>query len=132
MIAQASMTLVLFLSSWLLFAMPVAFGALWGGVICLLAHAWSGFQLWLSPANRLPRRMATAAIRAEVGKIVIILLLLAVTFSKVPATREPGIAAMLLAGFFLVQLAGWIWLARAVNVPAAATGEADSAEHDDQ
>ncbi|MDF1725155.1 MAG: ATP synthase subunit I, partial [Alcanivorax sp.] len=49
--------------------------AAWGGTISLIAYAWGGFQLWMHPGNRAPKRMATAAIRAEMGKIAIMLLL---------------------------------------------------------
>ena len=75
--------------------------AAWGGTISLIAYAWGGFQLWLHPGNRAPKRMATAAIRAEMGKIAIMLLLFWLTFSKVPEAREMKIAMVLLLGFML-------------------------------
>ena len=110
--AQASAALAIAALAALTAGPNYGLAALWGGTICLLAHAWGGFQVWLHPRNHKPGRMATAAIRAEFGKIVIMLLLFWLTFSRVPATREQGMAAMLLAGFFLVQVAGWVALAR--------------------
>ena len=86
--------------------------AAWGGTISLMAYAWGGFQIWLHPANRAPKRMATAAVRAEMGKIAIMLLLFWLTFSKVPEAREMKIAMVLLLGFLLTQVVGWIQVAR--------------------
>ncbi len=86
--------------------------AAWGGTISLIAYAWGGFQLWLHPGNRAPKRMATAAIRAEMGKIAIMLLLFWLTFSKVPEAREMKIAMVLLLGFMLTQIVGWVQVAR--------------------
>ena len=97
----------------------------WGGTITLIGSTWAGFQLWLHPKNQQPARMATAAIRAEVGRIVITLLLLWQSFRKWPEVREIDMAAALLIGFFLVQLAGWIWLARATGKAQVDSG-ADS------
>ena len=85
--------------------------ALWGGGISLIAYTWAGFQLWIHPGNRMARRQASAAIRAEVGKVVILLLLFWLTLSEWPATRSSN-ALILFAAFFVSQLAGWIWLAR--------------------
>lgn len=85
--------------------------ALWGGGICLIAYAWAGFQLWIHPGNRNARRLASAAVRAEVGKVVILLLMFWFTLSEWPATRSSN-ALILFAAFFVSQLAGWIWLAR--------------------
>ena len=62
--------------------------AAWGGTISLIAYAWGGYQIWLHPGNHAPKRMATAAVRAEMGKIAIMLLLFWLTFSKVPETRK--------------------------------------------
>lgn len=87
----------------------------WGGAITWIASTWAGFQLWLHPKNQQPARMATAAIRAEVGRIAITLLLLWMSFRKWPEVREIELAAALLLGLFLVQVAGWIWLARATG-----------------
>ena len=95
------------------FGPEVALAALWGGVICLLGHAWGGFQVWLHPRNRYPERMAGAAVRAELGKLVIIISLLWLTFSQYEVMRGREMAAALLAGFFLVQVAGWVVLATA-------------------
>ena len=86
--------------------------AAWGGTISLIAYAWGGFQLWMHPGNRAPKRLATAAIRAEMGKIAIMLLLFWLTFSKVPEAREMKIAMVLLLGFLLTQVVGWIQVAR--------------------
>lgn len=91
--------------------------AAWGGAICLLAHGWAGFQVWLHPRNSEIRHQTGAAIRAEVGKIAIMLLLFWVSFKGWPELRERNAAAALLANFFLVQVVGWIWLARATGAP---------------
>ena len=93
--------------------------AAWGGTISLIAYAWGGFQLWLHPGNRAPKRMATAAIRAEMGKIAIMLLLFWLTFSKVPEAREMKIAMVLLLGFMLTQIVGWVQVARLDGQTAA-------------
>lgn len=93
--------------------------AAWGGTISLIAYAWGGFQLWLHPGNRAPKRMATAAIRAEMGKIAIMLLLFWLTFSKVPEAREMKIAMVLLLGFMLTQIVGWVQVARLDGQAAA-------------
>lgn len=86
--------------------------AAWGGTICLIAYAWGAFQIWMHPGNRAPERMATAAMRAEMGKIAIMLLLFWLTFSKVPEAREMKIAMVLLLGFLLTQIVGWVQIAR--------------------
>ncbi|MBD3644801.1 ATP synthase subunit I [Alcanivorax sp.] len=93
--------------------------AAWGGSISLIAYAWGGFQLWMHPGNRAPKRMATAAIRAEMGKIAIMLLLFWLTFSKVPEAREMKIAMVLLLGFMLTQIVGWVQVARLDGQTAA-------------
>jgi len=93
--------------------------AAWGGTISLIAYAWGGFQLWMHPGNRAPKRMATAAIRAETGKIAIMLLLFWLTFSKVPEAREMKIAMVLLLGFMLTQIVGWVQVARLDGQTAA-------------
>ena len=93
----------------------VAFGLLvtgLAGVFAGLVAAWGGFQIWMHPGNRAPKRMATAAMRAEMGKIAIMLLLFWLTFSKVPEAREMKIAMVLLLGFLLAQVVGWIQVAR--------------------
>lgn len=101
--------------------------AAWGGTICLLAHGWAGFQVWLHPRNSETRHQAGAALRAEVGKVAIMLLLLWVSFKEWPELRERNAAAALLANFFLVQVVGWIWLARATGAPpdGGASGKQD-------
>jgi len=86
--------------------------AAWGGTISLIAYAWSGFQIWLHPGNRAMTRMATAAVRAEMGKIAIILLLFWLTFAKVPEAREMKMAMVLLIGFMLTKVVGWIQIIR--------------------
>ena len=58
--------------------------AAWGGTLSLIAYAWGGFQIWMPPGNRAPKRMATAAMPAEMRTIAIMLLLLWLTFPKVP------------------------------------------------
>jgi len=93
--------------------------AAWGGTISLIAYAWGGFQLWMHPGNRAPKRLATAAIRAEMGKIAIMLLLFWLTFSKVPEAREMKIAMVLLLGFMLTQIVGWVQVARLDGQTAA-------------
>ncbi|MDF1628476.1 MAG: ATP synthase subunit I [Alcanivoracaceae bacterium] len=93
----------------------VALAGLIGGGIATVASGWAGFQLWLHPGNRQADRAATAAIRAEIGRVVIVLLLLWLTLKHWPEARQGATAMMLFAGFFVVQLVGWIWLARATG-----------------
>jgi ATP synthase protein I len=113
--AQGLVTLVIVaLASWP-GGREVALSALIGGGIATVASGWAGFQLWLHPGNRQPNRAATAAIRAEVGRVAIVLLLLWLTLKHWPEARQGAPAIMLFAGFFVVQLAGWIWLARATG-----------------
>lgn len=101
--------------------------AAWGGTISVIAFAWSGFQLWLHPGNHALKRMATAAIRAEMGKIALLLLLLWLSFKHWPELREAHTAAALLISFFLVQAVGSIWLARATGT---SNDERASGKHD--
>lgn len=91
--------------------------ALWGGVISLLGYLWAGFQMWLHPGNARPVRSATRAIRAEFGRVVIVLLLLWLTLDRWPETRAMSGALTLFASLFLTQLAGLIWLVRAAGEP---------------
>lgn len=93
----------------------VALSALVGGGIALVANSWAGFQLWLHPSNYKPNRAATAAIRAEIGRLVIVLLLFWLTLKHWPQARDGAAAMMLFAGFFVVQLVGWVWLAWATS-----------------
>ncbi|MBF5054963.1 ATP synthase subunit I [Alcanivorax sp. 521-1] len=86
--------------------------AAWGGTISLIAYAWGGFQVWLHPGNRAPERMAGAALRAEAGKVVIMLALFGLTFAKVPGLRELTHVVVLFLGFLLAQIAGWVQVAR--------------------
>lgn len=86
--------------------------AVWGGSISLIAYAWGGFQVWLHPGNRAPERMAGAAMRAEAGKVVIMLALFGLTFAKVPEARELTHVVVLFLGFLLAQIAGWVQVAR--------------------
>ena len=86
--------------------------ALWGGTISLIAYAWGGFQVWLHPGNRAPERMAGAAMRAEAGKVVIMLALFGLTLAKVAVMRELAHVAVLFPGFLLAQIAGWVQVAR--------------------
>lgn len=112
LLAQAKVLVALLIVA-AVFAPPEALLAMaWGGVISLLSAAWAGFQLWLHPRNADPVRGATAAIRAEVGRVVIVLVCLWQTLRHWSEVREAVLAGMLLAGVFLVQWAGWIWLAR--------------------
>ena len=99
--------------------------AAWGGTISLIAYAWGGYQIWLHPGNHAPKRMATAAVRAEMGKIAIMLLLFWLTFSKVPETREMKIAMVLLLGFLIAQVVGWIQVARLDGRTAGQDGQND-------
>lgn len=113
--AQGLATLIVAaLSAWL-GGRDVALSALAGGGIATVASGWAGFQLWLHPGNRQADRAATAAIRAEIGRVAIVLLLLWLTLKHWPEARQGAPAMMLFAGFFVVQLAGWIWLARATG-----------------
>lgn len=105
----------------------VGLSAVWGGTICLLAHGWAGFQVWLHPRNRDAQNQMGAVIRAETGKIAIMLLLLWLSFKQWPHLRGQYPAAALLVNFFLVQVVGWIWLARATGAPPG--GDA-SGKHD--
>ena len=86
--------------------------AAWGGIISLIAYAWGGFQVWLHPGNRAPERMAGAALRAEAGKVVIMLALFGLTFAEVPGLRELTHVVVLFLGFLLAQIAGWVQVAR--------------------
>ena len=86
--------------------------AVWGGTISLIAYAWGSFQVWLHPGNRAPERMAGAAMRAEAGKVVIMLALFGLTFAKVAVMRELAHVAVLFPGFLLAQIAGWVQVAR--------------------
>jgi ATP synthase protein I len=82
----------------------------WGGAISLIAYAWAGFQLWMHPGNREPARQTGAPIRAEVGKVVVILALFGWTFSQWPDVGESS-ALIILAGAFLwTYLCGLVWL----------------------
>ena len=73
--------------------------ALWGGGICLIANAWAGFQVWMHPGNRSPQRLQGAAIRAEVGKVVIVLLLFGLTLKRWPIMHTGSTALILLLAF---------------------------------
>jgi ATP synthase protein I len=53
------------------------------------------------------------------GKIAIMLLLFWLTFSKVPEAREMKIAMVLLLGFMLTQIVGWVQVARLDGQAAA-------------
>lgn len=133
MSAQVAALAVCSILAGLLGGVALALGAAWGAGICLLAHAWAGFQLWLHPGNRRSeRRRATAALRAEIGKITIMLVLLWLTFREVPAMQTKQMAAALLVGFFVTQAAGLVWLARNSNryLQQAAPGDNDSKQLD--
>lgn len=91
--------------------------ALWGGAISLLGYLWAGFQMWMHPGNARPARQGTLAIRAEFGRVAIVLLLLWLTLSRWPETRDMSGALTLFTSLFLTQLAGLIWLARATGKP---------------
>lgn len=96
-------------------ALTEALAGVWGGLICVLAHVWAGYQLWMRSGNASAEMVFRAVARAEMGKLVIVLTLMFITFAKVPGFREQGPAGALLAGFFLAYLAGWGWLARATG-----------------
>lgn len=87
--------------------------ALLGGSISILANAWAGFQLWLHPANRSPARQASASMRAEAGKVAIVLLLFGTTFSKWPAASSGSTGIILVLVFLWTYLAGLLALHRA-------------------
>lgn len=109
--------LVLAVLTFLAWGTQAAIAAAWGASICWIAHAWAGYQMWLHPKNADPKRQATAAIRAEMGKIAIALLLMWLSLKTTPELRNKEGAAALLLGFFITQVAGWIWLARATSAP---------------
>jgi len=90
----------------------IGLAALWGGTISLIAYAWGGFQVWLHPGNRAAKRMAGAAVRAELGKIAIMLVLFWLTFAEVPQMRESMTAMVLFLAFMSAQIAGWVQVAR--------------------
>lgn len=90
-------------------AAPVA---LWGGSISLFANTWAGFQLWLHPGNRSPQRRTGAAIRAEAGKVAIVLVLFWLTLEAWPQTRTGSTAITLLLTFLWTYLVGLFWLQR--------------------
>lgn len=83
-----------------------------GGLVSLASSAWAGYQLWLHPRNRVASGASVAAIRAEVGRVVIVLVSLWLMLKHWPEYRQMTQAGLMLAGLFLVQLAGWVWLAR--------------------
>lgn len=118
MFAQLVAMLVMAVACALLFGPFSGLTAFWGGAICLLAHAWAGYQMWLHPRLRIPRHQAGSAIRAEMGKVAITLLLFWLSFSEWPLLREQLAAGTLLTGFFVTQVAGWIWLVRATGAAA--------------
>jgi ATP synthase protein I len=128
--AQAVATLIVALVVAAFGSAEQALIALWGGGISLIAYAWAGYQLWAHPGNRSARRHASAAVRAEVGKIVILLLLFWLTLRQWPATRDSN-ALIMFAAFFLVQLVGWIWLAvRLASEPEQAGDEGSKSDNE--
>lgn len=86
--------------------------AVWGSAISLIAYAWGGYQVWLHPGNIKPDRMAGAAIRGEAGKVLIMLALFGLTFAEVRLSREFRNVTVLLLGFLLTQIVGWIQVMR--------------------
>lgn len=82
----------------------------WGGSISLIANAWAGFQLWLHPGNRQPARQTGAPIRAEVGKVVVILALFGLTFSQWPDISRGSALIILVVAFLWTYLSGLVWL----------------------
>jgi ATP synthase protein I len=58
------------------------------------------------------KRMAGAAVRAELGKIAIMLVLFWLTFAEVPQMRESMTAMVLFLAFMSAQIAGWVQVAR--------------------
>lgn len=97
--------------------------ALWGGLISLFGNAWGGYQLWLHPGNRGPSRSASAAIRAEVGKVAIVLVMFGLTLKGWPEVRTGSNAVILVLAFLWTYVAGLFWLQRA-------TGEHANEHHD--
>lgn len=116
-LSQLVTLIVLAIITSLALEFDVAKATTWGAGICFLAYMWAGFQMWLNPRNKVGKRRSTTAIRAEVGKVTIALLLLGISIKTVPEFREKTGAAALLLGFFITQVAGSIWLARATTVP---------------
>lgn len=98
--------------------------ALWGGLISLFANAWAGFQLWMHPGNRGSSRRASAAIRAEVGKVAIVLVLFGLTLKQWPDVHTGSNAVILVLAFLWTYVAGLFWLHRATT--------ADANEHHDE
>lgn len=77
-----------------------------GGGISVAANLWAGYQLWLHPARHLPGRAAGAAMRAEAGKVAIVLVLFGVTYSHWPAASQGATGMALVLGFLWVYLVG--------------------------
>ena len=92
-----------------------AVAGVWGGLICVLAHIWAGLQLWVRPEGSSFESVFRTVVRAETGKLAIVLVLIFITFAKVPEFRQQGAASALLTGFFLVYIAGLGWLAQAAG-----------------
>lgn len=92
---------------WLIGAASQNVLGLWlGGAISLLANLWAGYQLWLHPARHLPGRAAGAAMRAEAGKVAIVLVLFGITYSHWPAASQGKTGMALVLGFLWVYLVG--------------------------
>lgn len=128
--AQAVATLIIAIVVAAFGSSEQALIALWGGGISWIAYAWAAYQLWAHPGNRSARRHASAAVRAEVGKIVILLLLFWLTLQEWPATRDSN-ALIMFAAFFLVQLVGWIWLAvRLASAPEQVVAEGSKSDNE--
>lgn len=86
--------------------------ALWSAAIAVVPSTWAGFQLWLHPRNQMPSRLAGAAVRAEIGRMLITLLMFYGALKSDPTLAQKAPAATMLGGYFIIYLAGAIWLAR--------------------
>lgn len=118
--AQALGTLV---AAFGLIWLPVpAPAALSGGVICLLGHAWAGWQLRTRPGSAGAQRVLARVVWAQVGKVAIILTLFALSFRFVSSTREPETLGGMLAGFIGAQVAGWLYIARRGGIEGTGEG----------
>ena len=113
--AQGAAILVMAALAALMMGSEPAIAALWGGSISLIANAWGGFQLWLHPGNRSPQRLQGAAIRAEMGKVAIVLLLFGLTYSRWPAAHTGSTAIILLLAFMVTYVVSLVWLNYATN-----------------
>ena len=110
----------------------VAFGLLWiavpapaalsGGAICLLGHAWAGWQLRPRLGTASAERVLARVVWAQMGKVAIVLMLFALSFRFAPSTHQPETLGGMLAGFIGAQVVGWLYLARRGGIDGAGEG----------